>query len=124
MKIGIFYASKYGTTDAAVEILKEGLEKASLAVEVHEIEKYHTDLSALGPYDCILIGGSIYMGKLQKTVKDFCEKNKALLLKNKLGLFLCCGSADDYEEQLSNNFSDDFLTERNQPEIQKRDDLQ
>ena len=27
-------------------------------------------------------------------------------------------------EKSLNNFSDDFLTERNQPEIQKRDDLQ
>ena len=27
-------------------------------------------------------------------------------------------------EKSLNNFSDDFLTERNQPEIQKRDDIQ
>ena len=30
----------------------------------------------------------------------------------------------DTLEKSLNNFSDDFLTERNQPEIQKRDDLQ
>jgi menaquinone-dependent protoporphyrinogen oxidase len=41
-------------------------------------------------YDVVLIGGSIYAGKLQRKVVAFCEKNRFALLQRRVGVFLCC----------------------------------
>jgi menaquinone-dependent protoporphyrinogen oxidase len=41
-------------------------------------------------YEVVLIGGSIYAGKLQRKVVSFCEKNRSALLQRKVGIFLCC----------------------------------
>jgi len=51
------------------------------------------------------------MGKIQKEVRKFCEKNEEILLNNTLGLFMCCGSEEDFESQLSNNFSDEIVNQ-------------
>lgn len=111
MKIGVFYASKYGTTKEAVEIMKNALEEKSLEVEIYNIEKNNLDSSKLDSFDLILIGGSIYMGRLQKTIINFCEKNKEQILEKKFGLFLCCGSEKDFEEQLSSNLPDELINQ-------------
>ena len=109
MTIGVFYASKYGTTEKAVKELEENLKSNSYSIEVFNIKKDKPVLAEKKTFDLILIGGSIYMGKIQKEVTNFCEKNEELLLNNTLGLFLCCGSEDDFESQLSNNFSDEII---------------
>ena len=38
----------------------------------------------------MLIGGSIYGGKIQREVSWFCERNQEALLDRPVGLFLCC----------------------------------
>lgn len=53
--------------------------------------------------------------------------NDSEVFVNKIGnsvILIPKDSKWDTLEKSLNNFSDDFLTERNQPEIQKRDDLQ
>ena len=40
-------------------------------------------------YDAIIIGGSIHAGKVQKGIQRFCKKYREILLKMKLGLYLC-----------------------------------
>ena len=50
-------------------------------------------------YDFILIGGSIHMGKVQKSIKKFINNNKSILKKKRMGLFISCGyheNSDDY----------------------------
>lgn len=109
MEIGIFYASKYGTTEKAVKRLKENLKGYGYPVTIFNINKDRPVLNEKKSFDLILVGGSIYMGKIQKEVTNFCEKNEEILLNDTLGLFLCCGGEEDFESQLSNNFSDDLI---------------
>lgn len=109
MTIGIFYASKYGTTEKAVKGLEKNLKSNGCSVEVFNIKKDKPVLNEKKTFDLILVGGSIYMGKIQKEVTNFCEKNEDILLNNRLGLFLCCASEDDFESQLTNNFSEKII---------------
>lgn len=109
MTIGIFYASKYGTTEEAVKGLEKNLKSNGASVEIFNIKKDKPVLNEKKTFDLILVGGSIYMGKIQKEVTNFCEKNEDILLNHTLGLFLCCGSEDDFESQLNTNFSEKII---------------
>jgi len=62
----IVYASKYGSTQKVVNILSGELENnniKNITVNVNDISKSNIDLSK---YSSIVIGGSIYFGKIQK----------------------------------------------------------
>ncbi|MGI6711498.1 MAG: flavodoxin domain-containing protein [Bacillota bacterium] len=43
----------------------------------------------LANYDQIIIGGSIYIGKIQKEVSRFCTDHMAQLKGKRLGLYVC-----------------------------------
>ncbi len=61
-------------------------------------------------YDVVLIGGSIYAGKMQRTVVSFCERNRAALLQRSVGIFLCClYQGEDALMQLQSAFPDWLL---------------
>jgi menaquinone-dependent protoporphyrinogen oxidase len=58
-------------------------------------------------FDVVLVGGSIYGGRIQREVTAFCEGRSDLLLKCKIGLFLCCLSQGEHaREQLQAAFPD------------------
>ncbi len=80
----IVYASRYGTTDKAVAILKEELSEAVVC----NISK--EDWPGLDEFSLIIIGGSIRAGKIQKEIKKFCHKNLSILIKKDLALFIIC----------------------------------
>lgn len=84
MKTAIVYATKYGCTKKCAEILK-----SYLAGEV-DILSAKTDKINLSQYDVVLVGGSIYMGKIRKEITQFCKHNLKQLLCKKIGLFACC----------------------------------
>lgn len=84
MKTLIVYATKYGCTKGCAEILKSYLNG-----EVN-IVSAKTNKINLAEYDAILIGGSVYMGKIQKEITHFCNRNLKQLLRKKIGLFACC----------------------------------
>ena len=61
----------------------------------------------LNPYDTVIIGGSIYAGRIQNSLVRFCEKQKKQLIKKKLGLFICCLYEDEKAAQeLEENYPD------------------
>ena len=72
MKTVICYASKSGTARECAKKLKTLLSDAVLC----DIEK---EKATLSEYDCIVVGGSIRMGKLHKATANFIAKNKELL---------------------------------------------
>ena len=109
MSLLIVYASKYGSTQKAVNILSDELEKKNIkntAVNVNVISKNNIDLTK---YDAILIGGSIYFGKIQKNIIKFCQNNKKTLLKKKIGLFICSGNEKEIDRQFKNSFDSELL---------------
>ncbi|MDW7667943.1 MAG: flavodoxin domain-containing protein [Bacillota bacterium] len=84
MKTLIAYATKRGFTKKCAELLSEKLEGT---VEIADIKKSkNMDISS---YENIIIGGSVYIGKIRKEVPDFYDRNMDKLLNKNIGLFIC-----------------------------------
>ena len=121
MKTLIVYGTKYGCTEKQAKSLVENLKGE---VELYNLKKVK-DIN-LSRYDKVVIGGSIYMGKIQKEVRGFCLNYLDQLKNKKVGLFICCMGEgeigktqlkDCFPEELSNkaivkeNFGGEFIFE-------------
>lgn len=109
MKVLIAYGSKYGCTEKAALKLKS-LIKNSTTVNLSKGEKAN-----INEYDCVLLGGSIYMGKIQKQVSDFANGNIDTLQTKKIGLFLCCAGKDQFDQQLKASFPEKLIQKAKTP---------
>lgn len=85
MRTLIVYSGKYGCTEKCAGILAEMLSGETRLVNLKKNK--NPDLSG---YDSVVVGGPIYIGKINKEVKSFCAKNLDLLKGKRLGLFICC----------------------------------
>lgn len=83
MKIGIFYASKTGTTKKCAQMIHEQFPDSDL-IELDGKEIYLED------YDYIIVGSPVIAGSLHKKVKRFLRTHKDKLV-GKIGYFLCHG---------------------------------
>ncbi len=94
MKTIIIYATRYGSVEKVAMKLKSHLEGKINIVNVK-------NKPALFNYGRIILGGSIYEGKVQQELIKFSEDNLYDLLKKKIGLFICAriekeGATDSY----------------------------
>lgn len=104
MKTIIMYSSKYGCTEDCAKALRSKLNNDCKLVNLKNAGA--TDFQQ---YDWVIIGGSIYVGKIQKEVKLFCERNlKALLTKN-FSLFMCCTTPAQVNDFFKSNFPAELL---------------
>lgn len=87
MKTIIVYGTKYGTTTKAVKELQKHLQGEVTAVNI--VKESAPDLKV---FDKVIVGGSIYVGQIQKEVTAFITEQRQTLLTNPLGLFICAGS--------------------------------
>jgi len=64
------------------------------------------EIKSLNPdaFDVVLVGGSIHAGKIQTSIRKFCEKYEPVLLKKHLGLFICCMDNNKAMHQFDNAF--------------------
>jgi len=101
----IVYATKYGCAQkCAMELSKELKDNVEL---INLKEKSKVDFSKYGR---IIIGGSAYMGRIQKEVTDFISSNLNELLKNEIGLFICgMQEGDMLEKEISENFPAELI---------------
>ena len=100
MKTLIVYASKYGCTEDCAKYLKD---KISGGVTLVDINK-SADLIELNNLDAVIIGGSVYVSKVSKKLRAFCESNLEILTKKKIGIFLCCALSEQAGETMKTNF--------------------
>ena len=92
--------SKHGCSRHAAQVLKERISTAD--IEIIDLKK---NKPSLDDYDCVVIGGSIYAGSVQKGLHDFCIKNMGVLKHKKVGLYLCCmKEGQEAKEQFENAF--------------------
>ena len=105
MKTLIAYSSKYGCTEKCARGLSE-----KLSGETDLLNLKAGKPADLSRYDRVIVGGSVYMGKIQKRVSDFCIKNMDQLKSKKLGLFICCmAEGKDAEDELKRVFPQELL---------------
>ncbi len=84
MKTLIAYASKYGCTEKCAKLLEKELNGDVTLLNLKKNSSANLDV-----YDNIIIGGSIYISKIQKEVTEFCKNNLNQLSEKNIGLFIC-----------------------------------
>ena len=101
----IVYATKHGTSEKCAKRLKEELNGEVDLVNLEKMSKIDLDL-----YDRVVIGGSVYAGRIRKPVSQFCLQNLEELSKKRIGLFLC-GIADgeDADKELNSIYPPELL---------------
>ncbi|MDK2964931.1 flavodoxin domain-containing protein [Lacrimispora amygdalina] len=100
----IAYATKYGFTKTCAEILAK---KLGENIDICDLNRTIPDLKK---YDKVIIGGSVYAGKIRKPVMRFCSENLSTLKGKKLGLFICgMAKEDDAQKQLGSSFPKELL---------------
>lgn len=79
----ILYSSKYGTTKTCVDYLITKINKPCTVATVETCKDIN-----LNTFDTVIIGSSIYAGKIHKQLRQFCVNHNTLLATKKLGLFI------------------------------------
>lgn len=102
----ILYSSKYGSAADCASYVKS---KLSGSVSLVDIEKTKLQEIHLESFDTIVIGGSIYVGAVSKKIRALCSTQADVLQRKRVGIFLCCGFTEQFNEYLSSNFSEDLL---------------
>jgi len=105
MKTLIAYGTKHGCTEKCSELLSE-----RLMGKVDIINLKNGRNIDLEEYDNVIIGGSIYMGKIQKEVNEFTTKHLDILKDKKIGLFICCMRDGELaENELMESFPQELI---------------
>ncbi len=105
LKTLIAYSTKYGCTENCAKVLAD---KISGTVVLHNLKE--STPNTIEDYDSIIIGGSIYMGQIQKEVTEFCTKNLEIIKSKRIGLFVCCmREGETAENQLNTLFPKELL---------------
>ncbi|WHH57137.1 flavodoxin domain-containing protein [Petroclostridium sp. X23] len=100
----IVYGTKHGTTEKCASLLSK---KLNGKVDLHNLKT--AGIPDIAPYDKVIIGGSIYAGRIQKEISQFCTQNLNAFKNKKMGLFICAMFKDNAEAQLKNSFPEELL---------------
>lgn len=103
MKILLAYTGKNGTAKTCAERLQALLRGKDVTVVSLDKEQPQT-----ANFDMVIVGSSVYFGKLRPSARRFLRENEALLLQKPLALFLCCGLTAEYEYYCDKLFSKDL----------------
>lgn len=105
MKTLIAYATKHGCTEKCAKMLKDELNGQ---VDLINLEKENkVDLSL---YDQVVIGGSVYAGRIRKPVSHFCLQHLDELNKKRIGLFFCgIAEGEDADKELTSIYPPELL---------------
>ncbi|NLY51487.1 MAG: flavodoxin [Firmicutes bacterium] len=105
MRTLILYGSKHGCTAKCAYLLRDKLENA----DVIDLSQNSSVSLSLDDYDAVLIGTSVYVGKINKAVAKFCTANLDKLKAKRIGLFVCCGLPEKAMEQLETGFPKELV---------------
>jgi menaquinone-dependent protoporphyrinogen oxidase len=99
MKVLVAYAGKTGTTKKCVDYIK--------MISTEEVELYDAKEGKqidINNYDIIIMGGSIRIGVMDNSIRNFARLND--FSEKKVGLFVVCGVSENSDKYLRTNFPD------------------
>ena len=96
MKTLIAYASRTGASEKCARMLAERIPDSTLC----DLCREKPDPNA---YDQVIVGGGVRMGALHVDARQYLDGCKPVLLKKRLGLYLCAGFAEKAGEIFANN---------------------
>jgi menaquinone-dependent protoporphyrinogen IX oxidase len=102
MKGVIIYKGKYGATEQYARMLAETT--GFLLARPEDLSDDELD-----NYDCVVLGSSVYIGKLQ--LKQWMDNHSGLLRKKKLFIFIVCGTKSDDKAQTCQILKDNIPAE-------------
>jgi menaquinone-dependent protoporphyrinogen oxidase len=79
----VAHASKYGATAEIAEKIGEVLRQAGLYTDVTPAK----DVKDLTPYEAVVLGSAVYIGKWRKEAVKFLKANQKMLAERKVWLF-------------------------------------
>lgn len=94
MKSLIIYSTKYGCAGKLAALIKKELNGECELVNIMK-----SSVPALDDYDTVILGGSVYIGRIQKQLTDYAKEHLDTLLTKKVGLFLSAGDAKAAENE-------------------------
>ncbi|WP_164919044.1 MULTISPECIES: flavodoxin domain-containing protein [Acutalibacteraceae] len=86
----IAYSSTHGSAAECAGWLQQMLNGA----EIVDLKKRTVDPS---PFDCVILGSSVYGGQIQQEVRSYCKRYLGILLQKPLGIYLTCLSREEAE---------------------------
>lgn len=93
MKVLIVYGTRYGTATEISEEIARVMESEEIEVDVKDARSLkHFDIS---PYQLVVVGSGIKMGKWTKKSLNFLKENKEALASRHVAIFVTCGAANE-----------------------------
>ena len=104
MSVLIAYATKYGCAEKCARMLAEKLNDKADLCDLKKDKK--ADPAA---YDTVIVGGSMYMGRVTKETAAFCQKHADTLKGKRTGFFICAmAEGEDLRQELEASFPEDL----------------
>jgi len=97
MKALVVYGSRYGTAAEIAEEIARVIKEEGVEVDLADIRR-RKDCDA-SPYDLVIVGSGIKMGKWTKGSLKFLQNNKSILAEKKVALFVSCGAANEEDSR-------------------------
>ena len=92
----VAYASKHGSTEEVARVIGSFLRDADHHVDVRDVEA----VSDVEPYDAVVLGASLYMGRVHGGARTFLRHHRAALEERPLAVF-ALGPLTLEEEQVA-----------------------
>jgi menaquinone-dependent protoporphyrinogen oxidase len=93
----IVYGTRYGATAITSEDIAEVLRQEGLDVNIVNLK--NTKVNDITDYELFIIGSGIKINKWTKEPENFIKKYQKDFAKNKVALFVCCGSAEPLDKK-------------------------
>lgn len=90
-RVLVCYATRYGSTTGIARVIGEELGNSGFQVDVINV----LEIEDIGPYDVIVIGSPLYMGKWLIEARDFVQRFKHLLNQRTVFVFTAGYSLKD-----------------------------
>lgn len=100
----IVYGTRYGLTERCAKSLAG---KLSGKIQLVNIE--NQPVNNISEYDRVIIAASVYLGKIQKSIIKFCDKNYSEILNKRIGIFICCCNQEKASRYLEKSFTQEML---------------
>ena len=82
-RVLVAYASKHGSTAEIAQRIGAGLARNNLTVEVKPVD----EVDDVTPYQTVVVGSAVYIGRWQKQAATFLTTNAELLAQRQVWLF-------------------------------------
>ena len=102
MKTAILYGTRKGCTGRCAAMVQEQIGGGDL----FDVNKSST--VNLGDYDSVILGSSVWAGKIHSKMSRFVNKHLSTLLNKHVGLFICSG--DRSVDYIRRNFPSDLVS--------------